>query len=263
METRRLIAWLWLLSGVPVGVALIFMPSSVLLWCFALFIVLDEAHNMAPIALAWSHGEFRRQVIYRQPWKFIGLPAATLALMLTIGTVTTFGWTSYAAGPNLYRLSDWTNLMPVMMWIYWPWKIYHFGMQNFGVMQLLRVGRRRLNMAVCLAVTFFGMAILPALTGSRWVFLMMLAVFSVNHWVTDIGLSAIAIGKRWWLLVGALLLIGGTGFVWLVPTSEGMLMRVIPIVICLRLATGFNHFYPYSRCVWKRDSPILQTLMEV
>jgi hypothetical protein len=138
METRRFIGWLWLLSGLPVGIAAILLPRNATLASFALFVLLETGHNLAPIALAWAHVGFRRQVIYRKPLKFIGLPVALLALMLAIGLATSFGWTSYTPSPNLYRLTDWTNLLPVTMWIYWPWKIYHFGMQNFGVLQIYR-----------------------------------------------------------------------------------------------------------------------------
>jgi hypothetical protein len=245
---------LWLLSGVPVGLALFFLPPTAALVCFTLFVLLETGHNMAPIVLAWTHGEFRRTVALQHPMRFIYLPGAMLGALLVIGLATQFGWTSWYG--KLYGLSDWTNLLPVAMWIYWPWKIYHFGMQNFGVMQLLGIGRRRLNKVLCLGGTAFGMAIVPALTGSQLVFLISFAMFSVNHWVTDIGLSARVI-RRGWVFAIAMLVIGAIGFVWMVPTSQGMMIRIIPIVIALRLALGLIHFL-YSRWVWKRDSPVLK-----
>lgn len=256
-DVRRFVGWLWLLSGLPIGIALIFLPPTALLACFTLFVLLETGHNLAPIVLAWSHSGFRRAMLGR-PRKFIIVPACVLGVMLAIGVVTSLGWTSYVPGAHgleaLYGLTDWTNLLPVAMWIYWPWKIYHFGMQHFGVMQILQIGgSRRVNMILCLAATAFGMAVVPALTGERWVFLLMMGIFSVNHWVVDIGLSARVV-SRGWLFAGMLLLMGAVGFVWMVPTSSGMMIRVIPIVICARLGLGFVHFL-YSRWVWKLSDP--------
>jgi hypothetical protein len=248
MTTRSYLGALWLLSGVPVGVVLSFLPPAARLGCFTFFVLLETGHNMAPIVLAWTHGEFRRGVALPNFAKFIYWPIAVLLIMLAVGAVTSFGWTSWYG--EMYGLSDWTNLLPVAMWVYWPWKIYHFGMQHFGVMQILRVGgSRRVNMILCLAATAFGMAVVPALIGSQWAFLLMMGIFSVNHWVVDIGLAARVV-KRGWLFAGAVLLMGAVGFLWMIPTSQGMMIRVIPLVICLRLFLGFTHFL-YSRWVWK------------
>jgi hypothetical protein len=249
---RTYLAALWLLSGAPVGVAMIFLPPSALLWCFTLFVLLETGHNMAPITLAWTHGEFRQWMVYQRPLTFIWLPIAILVVMLTIGIVTQLGWTTWDY--QLYGLTDWTNLLPAAMWVYWPWKIYHFGMQNFGVMQLLGIGRRGLNMALGLGITAFGMAIVPAIADSRWIAFLMLGTFSVNHWVVDLGLSA-RVMQRGWLFLLAMLAIGAVGFVWMVPTSDGMMIRLIPVVIALRLWAGITHFYPYSRWVWKLSDP--------
>jgi hypothetical protein len=266
MQTRRFIALLWLLSGLPVGVALILLPRQATLACFALFVLLETGHNLAPILLAWTHSGFRRQVIYRSPLKFIALPCALLAVALAIGSATALGWTSYVARPgSLYRLTDWTNLLPVAMWIYWPWKIYHFGMQNFGVLQIYKMSapgcsrglrQRLIDKSACLGLTAFGMAVVPALNQSMWVAMLAMGVFSVNHWIVDIGLSSRTVGRRW-VFVGIVLLAGAIGFVWIVPTSTGMMIRVIPIVICLRLFLGFTHFF-YSRWVWKLTDPLVR-----
>ena len=258
MSMRRYLAWLWLLSGLPVGIALIFLPPTAALSCFTIFVLLETGHNLCPIVLAWTHSGFRRGML-SQKVKYLLIPGAVLLIVLAIGTITSLGWTSFVPGPQaLYGLTDGTNLLPLAMWIYWPWKIYHFGMQHFGVMQILQVGgSRRVNMVLCLVVTVFGMAVVPALTSSQWVFLLMMGIFSVNHWVVDIGLSARVV-KRGWLLAGAVILLGAIGFVWMVPTSTGMMIRIIPIVIAARLGLGLVHFL-YSRWVWKLSDPLVRT----
>ena len=254
VSTRHYLAWLWLLSGLPVGIALIFLPPMGALACFTLFVLLETGHNLCPIVLAWTHAEFRRGML-GQKVKYLLIPGAVLFSVLAIGTVTSLGWTSFVPGPGaLYGLTDGTNLLPLAMWIYWPWKIYHFGMQHFGVVQILQVGgSRRVHMILCLAATAFGMAVVPALTDSQWAFLLMMGIFSVNHWVVDIGLSA-RVMKRGWLFAGAVLLMGAVGFLWMIPTSNGMMIRVIPIIICARLGLGLVHFL-YSRWVWKLSDP--------
>jgi hypothetical protein len=258
VSTRHYLAGLWLLSGLPVGVALIFLPPIAALSCFTLFVLLETGHNLSPIVLAWTNTEFRRGML-GQRVKYLLVPGMVLFSVLVIGTITSLGWTSFVPGPRaLYGMTDGTNLLPVAMWIYWPWKIYHFGMQHFGVMRILQIGwNRRVNKIVCLTATAFGMAIIPALTGSQWILLLMMGVFSVNHWVVDIGLSAWVV-KRGWLFAGAILLMGAIGFVWMVPTSTGMMIRVIPIIICARLGLGLVHFL-YSRWVWKLSDPLVRT----
>jgi hypothetical protein len=47
-----------------------------------------------------------------------------------------------------------------------------------------------------------------------------------------------------------MLMAGTIGFLWLIPTPTGTLLRVIPIVVCARLGFGFVHFL-YDRWVWK------------
>jgi hypothetical protein len=84
--------------------------------------------------------------------------------------------------------------------------------------------------------------------------MLMMGIFSVNHWTVDIGLSSRIIGQRGWVLAGGVLLAGAVGFMWMIPTSTGMMIRVIPLVICSRLWLGFVHFL-YSRWVWKLSDP--------
>ena len=258
MEMRRFAGFLWGLSGLPVGLALIFLPAPARHACFTLFVLLETGHSLAPIALAWTHAGFRR-LMCRRPQKYLRMPAAVFGLALAVGVATSCGWTSYVPGPHqIFHLTDWRNPFPVVVWIYWLWNIYHFGMQHFGVLALCgvgtRSGRQRLaSMAICLAVTAFGMAGLEKLTNEQVVFFLTTGIFSVNHWVVDIGLSS-RVSKHGWLFAGGVLLSGVVGFLWMIPTPNGMLIKVIPVVICARLGLGFVHFL-YSRWVWKLSDP--------
>jgi hypothetical protein len=251
---RRFVIGLWLLSGVPVGVALLFMPPAARAWCFALFVLLETGHSLSPIALAWSSRGIRGMMLGR-PWKYIALPVAIFLAALAIGMATTWGWTSYnlTAHHQKDRITDLTNPFPLMVWLYWGWNIFHFGMQNFGVLRLggLSVGGRGWDMALCLGMTAFCMAALPLLTHDVWVFFVMTGMFSVNHWVVDIGLSSRVSRHPLWFF-GALLLVGAIGFAWMIPSSNGMMIVVIPAILGARYGLGFVHFL-YSRWVWQRQ----------
>jgi hypothetical protein len=109
----------WILSGLPVGLALLFMPPAALLLFFTLAVLLETGHSFSPIALAWSHEGFRRQVLLTRPWKSIALPSAIFAVTFAVGAMTSLGWTSLTYGRgNLWRLTDWMNPFPIVMWIY-------------------------------------------------------------------------------------------------------------------------------------------------
>lgn len=192
MTTRRFVGLLWLLSGIPIGAALIFLPAEARLACFTVFVLLETGHSLSPIVLAWTHVSFRRQAVMAGPWKYIAIPGAVFAVTFAIGITTGLGWTSLVyGGHNAWRVTDWTNPLPVVMWIYWFWNIYHFGMQHFGVLRLVAPSSWRLGgMVACLAVTAFCMAAVPRLMGDQWVGFLLTGAFSVNHWVVDIGLSS-------------------------------------------------------------------------
>jgi hypothetical protein len=144
-----------------------------------------------------------------------------------------------------------------MLRVYWAWNIHHFGMQHFGVLSLwqgrARWRRRFADMALCLVVTAFCMAGLPKLMHEQWVSFLLFSAISVSHWAVDIGLSSRV--SRWrWLFIAGVFLAGMVGFLWMVPTSNGIMVRVIPVIICARLGLGFVHFL-YRGWVWKLSDP--------
>jgi hypothetical protein len=86
-----------------------------------------------------------------------------------------------------------------------------------------------------------------------WQPLIGVTVYSLNHWLVAIGLSSHVCCARWhWAFALAMLLIGAVGFLWLIPTPNGTLLRVIPITVSARLGLGFAHFL-YDRWLWKMD----------
>ncbi len=255
--TRSYAGWLWLLSGLPVGLMLLVSPSAVRYWCFALFVVLETAHSFSPIVVAWTHREFRRVMILRHRWKFVGLPLMVFALALGIGLATSAGLTSYVPGPGQFsRVTDPANPFPLLVWAYSAANLYHFGMQDFGVWRLW--GGLRLNrwvqIAICLAFVILFVEVMRHITHSLLVMLFVTGLVSVNHWVVDLGLSLRVAG---WAFLPSVLTLGLLGFAWMVPSPGGQTIRMIPWIICARLGLGFVHFL-YSRWVWKLSDPLVR-----
>ena len=97
------------------------------------------------------------------------------------------------------------------------------------------------------------MAGLPRPVHEQWVGFLSFGAISVNHWIVDIGVSSRVSNQRW-LFIAGVLLAGMVGFLWMVPTSNGMMIQVIPIILGARLGVGFVHFL-YSRWVWNFSDP--------
>ena len=257
------ILWIW--SGFPIGLALVGLyllsAEGVLLYFFAAAIVLETAHAISPIGMPWIHKEFRK-VMWEKKVKFIALPLAVFSTVTAIGVVTSWGWTSFKPGfHQIYRITDWTNPLPLIIWMYLILQVFHFGMQNFGVLTLYKQKngvpqRRYLDMAICVAVTALGFSILPMLYAASWFFFVIMGVFSVNHWLVEIGLTSHVTGRPW-PFIGGVLVIGSVGFIWTHPTPGGNMMAVLPTVLCARIGLQFVH-YLYDRwegghhsCSWR------------
>jgi hypothetical protein len=247
LALKRYVLWLWLLSGVPVGIALMWMPPLGLIACFTAFIVLDTAHTLSPIVLAWSHRGFR-QVMIAEPRKYIVLPGIVFAIGSTVAIVTAIGWTTYVPGPGQYaRATGWDNPYPIMFGVYFAWNFYHFSMQNYGVLRLCGIDLGQWGKVLAFVVTVIGIKVMP------------LAV-SVNHWVTDIGLSWRALGRSWIFVCAIVLVAAPVTFLWSpIPIPQGMILRrmegMVLAISGIRLfGLGIVHFL-YSRWVWKLSDP--------
>jgi hypothetical protein len=245
MDTRAFIVWLWLGTSVAVGIALMALPAEGRLVLFTAAVILDMAHSVAPIAASWGHAEFRR-VMLADPWRYLGLPIALAIPTVAAGIVTSLHWTPFVfQRGQQWMITDWRNPFPVVVWAYFIWNAYHFGMQNFGVVSLLRGRRsawvRTCDMTWCVGLTLAAMRLAPDVT-------------SFNHWITEIGLTA-RVSRRWLLwFLAVVMLLGLLGFTYAAPRTWGQVQIIIPWIICLRIALGFWHFLQ-DRWMWKLCDP--------
>src|SRR5262249_40365220 len=134
---------------------------------------------------------------------------AFLLVAFAIGAATSLGWTSFVRPAQdltgqTYAFTDFRNPFGMMVSFYFWWNVYHFGMQNFGVLSMCRTGRNarpqrrtftihkwqmlqpRPSAILCIAVTAFGMVILPKLLRSSEIGVVFYGMLYVNHWVVAI-----------------------------------------------------------------------------
>jgi hypothetical protein len=238
------IATLWLSSALPIAIALLTLPPTgqKIIWGAA--ILLDNAHRLSPIAAGWSHGGFRA-VLLTNPRRTIGLPMLLLAVASGIGAVTSLGWTSFVfVRGRQWVITDLSNPFPILVWVYTIWNAYHFGMQNFGIISLLRDRRsswqRTCDMTWTCGVTLVAMLLTPGMV-------------EFNHWITELGLCG-RVSRHALFLIASMLAFGALGFLWMVPTPQGMLMWVIPVLLGSQIGLGFWHFLQ-DRWMWKLSDP--------
>jgi hypothetical protein len=127
-----------------------------------------------------------------QRWpQYILLPSIVFLIALAIGAATSWGMTSYDLSlPHAKdRITDWANPFPIMIWVYWGWNIYHFGMQHFGIARLSGIRSRYPMMVLCLITTVFLMAALPILIGGSSRFFWIIGIVLQHQWTIDLGLA--------------------------------------------------------------------------
>jgi hypothetical protein len=105
----------WLLSGLPIGIGLIFLPTQDGWALAATIMLLESAHIASPMLLAWTRCE--------------------------LGMIVSREWAKHIVLPPLIMWAALTAPAEWVMGLYCVWNIYHFGMQNFGVLSLLLPGR--------------------------------------------------------------------------------------------------------------------------
>jgi hypothetical protein len=127
---------------------------------------------------------------------------------------------------------------------------------------------REIRVGFCLPRFVFILADGLGLALIWWQPIIGMAVYSLNHWLVAIGLSShVYAGRRFpggrppwravargWAFALAMLMVGAAGYLWLIPTPGGTLLRAIPIVVSARLGLGLVHFV-YDRWVWKLSDP--------
>jgi hypothetical protein len=299
------VGWLWIASGLPVGIALLFSPPPVWNLFFAFAVLLEIGHALSPIVLAWTNAGYRR-LIFKYPRRYIVLPGVFLLGAFAIGAVTSLGWTSFVRPAQdltgqSYAFTDLRNPFGLMVSIYFWWNVYHFGMQNFGVLSMCRsrqgdrlrrplvtigaweILQPRPAAILCLALTAFGMVILPKLLRASELGVLFYGMLYVNHWVVAIGLpshveSALDPSprrRRGLAFAAGVLLLGGIGFVWSAPAwmwrawgysipahepDYFLLSHVVPVVLSLRFGLSFVHFL-YDRAIWKMGDPEIRAIV--
>jgi hypothetical protein len=185
----RSAAWdgLWILSGLPLGVVLhlitIWTGLSAAVLVIWFVVMLDTGHNISPILVAWTHDGFR-DVMLQRKGKYIGLPLVLLAAGTGIGVASNVWWPDYhpfihgAVSISLW-IGHWGSPFAWLLLVYSLWNLYHFGMQNFGVLSIYRQKsgisyppeQRRMDMAFCLAVQVaVSVSVFIAATGPLWQF---------------------------------------------------------------------------------------------
>lgn len=148
----------WILSGLPIAVGLLLLSPSIYL-TLALVILLEHAHFLSPMTLAWIHTDFRGLML-RRPMKFIGVPIALVVTTTTIGVLTSHFVPDLNVDVGLrvrvYDFEDYRHPFVMLVLLYFLWNSYHFAMQNFGVLTIYRLksgsGNRRTDMIYCLGV---------------------------------------------------------------------------------------------------------------
>jgi hypothetical protein len=249
----------WILSGLPLGLAASFAPIGLTLTAF---FILNSAHLISPLIVAWGHKELSR--VAQTRWvRFITVPALVLITTTLLGLTVTrqFPVTPLATGIKITSMSDYTYPFVWLFPIYFLWNAYHFGMQNFGIAHIyLRTRRQQALKWGCLAGTVTGMIIIPRWLHVSQVSLFMLGFFSFNHSLAAIGLSSHVLGNRLrcspWAVALTLVFIG-TGVFWVmfgVPWAPVVTMAAVGF----RIGLGFVHFL-YDRWIWRLSDPAVRS----
>ena len=111
---------------------------------------------------------------------------------------------------------------------------------------------------IALAVTAFGMGVVPMLTQSWSVTAFMTGLFSFGHWLADIGLSSRV--ARWhWAFISAVLAVG---VAWLLLRNGPLSVRLVPQILVIRSGIGMVHFI-YSARIWKLSDPQIRAVVGV
>lgn len=105
-------------------------------------ILLQFAHALSPVMLAWSHRDYRAIVRARAAW-YIWLPVGLMGATGVVGYLAPADIVQSAGGVtvtgNFFVIGEYVHPFMLMVWAYLAWNAYHFGSQNFGVLSIYRV----------------------------------------------------------------------------------------------------------------------------
>jgi hypothetical protein len=197
--------------------------------------VLDSAHVFSPMVLAWSKPELRA-IIIRKWGVYIALPIGILVAVFLVP-------------------------LPQLLGVYWAWNAFHYGMQNFGLLQLRRHGvsadRRVYEGLLCLLIAAIGVCYLPTVfPQNTWGWLIIVVAFDFDHWLCDIALSSRV--ARWqWAFIAVLMALAVGWLLLRHPLS----VYVTSQVVAFRCGLGMVHFL-YSARIWKLSDPRIRVLIK-
>jgi hypothetical protein len=224
-------------------------------------LVVNFAHVLAPIALAWSHRGYRA-VMLQRPAKFVRGPAVVMTAGAVAAAAAT--WALFPAYRPLHvDLEDLPSLQGFVPFVFWAalyavWNLYHAGAQNFGLICLYRrrgfAGRGKLAvLAACIAATVLLGREVPRYSNVAIVSAFCIGCIFVNHWTAAIGLTAHVHSRHtgcspvWFIMV--MLAIGG-GLAWVFYAAIMASPHLRMIALSLRGALGMWHFLQ-DRWLWQ------------
>jgi hypothetical protein len=286
MRPIRSLSWdaVWIWSGLPIGVALIWLPLAPVM---QVFFVLNAAHLISPMILTWGHGGARQVALER--WaRFIAIPililCSTTLLGFTVGTRFQVNPVTLQTGINYY--TDWWRPLVWLFPLYFSWNAFHFGAQVFGFTSLYRRGwssarQRAVYKWGLVVATIIGLEIVKIIvfgfeaTGhvyhinghdvvgvpKSWhlpmIGMFVLGLLAFGHSLQAIGISSHILASHYqrtpWIFVAIILLTGGAGFFMLFHTPE-FVMRVTMTAVGFRLGLAFVHFL-YESWIYKLSDP--------
>jgi hypothetical protein len=217
----------WFLSGFPLALALVLVAAwsglrlqNVFIF-FAVVMTLDTIHRLTPMWTAWNHPGFRR-VMVKKPMKYLAIPAALLAAGVAVGFASQVYWPAdmfvlsgqtywpadrYMASGGVTYVPRALSVNPLvwLMALHYMWNIWHFAMQNFGVMQIYRrrsdiaypTSQRAIDRGLFLGIQIaLGIQVLFSLPSTNWLTRYPPAI-ETNHVVyVLLGIAALAVVVR-------------------------------------------------------------------
>jgi len=207
-----------------------------MIYFFTVLVILDTAHVLSPMAMAWSRGDFREVMLRHWRW-YILVPTFVLAAALAA-----------ASQPR--------PIVDAVVTVYFLWNVWHFASQNYGLLRLLQMRwgwSWQPDWAFVMAVTVVGMVVWPALANDPWHWRFVnLAIFAIPHWVSEIFLTSWA-STRWKIFAPLILAAGCVGLLWITPRPTGMPLVGV-LWVCWRTGLGFVHFI-YDGLLWRFRNP--------
>jgi len=215
-----------------------------MIYFLTVLIVIDTAHNLSPMVMAWSRGDVRA-MMYRRWIFYVALPLVFLGGSLGAAMTAAPG-ARYGEAPVVDAIVN----------VYYMWNIWHFASQNYG---LLKLWGCKLDWAIRgAALTIVGMSAIPALaiySGWAWEWRVAgFALLSIPHWISEIAITS-WVSARWKVFLPLILALGCLGLLIATPRASGNMVVVGVWLVCIRYGFfGGTHFL-YDGLLWRFHNP--------